>query len=66
MAKKASGEESVKSKSKLTGGKASPANAREVLSAAKGVRVDVQRQTDVSLPALTKAPTLRAAHPVAS
>jgi uncharacterized protein YlxW (UPF0749 family) len=40
--------------------------AVETLSAAKGVHVDVQRQADLTLPALTRAPTLRAAHPVAS
>jgi uncharacterized protein YlxW (UPF0749 family) len=40
--------------------------AVESLSAAKGVHVDVQRQGDLTLPALTRAPALRAAHPVAS
>jgi uncharacterized protein YlxW (UPF0749 family) len=40
--------------------------AVETLSAAKGVHVDVQRQTDLTLPALTRAPALRAAHPVTS
>jgi uncharacterized protein YlxW (UPF0749 family) len=40
--------------------------AVETLSAAKGVHVEVQRQTDLTLPALTRAPALRVAHPVTS
>ncbi len=40
--------------------------AVETLSAAKGVHVAVQRQADLTLPALTQAPTLRSAHPVGS
>jgi len=40
--------------------------AVETLSAVKGVRVDVTRQNDIPLPALTEPPTLRAARPVAS
>jgi uncharacterized protein YlxW (UPF0749 family) len=40
--------------------------AVETLMAAKGVHVKVDRQPDLTLPALARAPTLRAAHPVAS
>lgn len=40
--------------------------AVETLSAVKDVHVDVRREGDVKLPALTELPTLRAGHPVGS
>ncbi len=40
--------------------------AVETLTAARGVHVNLDRQSDVTLPALARPPTLRAAHPVAS
>jgi uncharacterized protein YlxW (UPF0749 family) len=40
--------------------------AVETLTAARGVHVNVDRQPDATVPALTQTPTLRAAHPVAS
>jgi uncharacterized protein YlxW (UPF0749 family) len=40
--------------------------AVETLTAARGVHVNLDRQSDVTLPALVQPPTLRVAHPVAS
>jgi uncharacterized protein YlxW (UPF0749 family) len=40
--------------------------AVETLSGGKGVHVDVQRQSDLLLPALARQPSFRVAHPLAS
>jgi uncharacterized protein YlxW (UPF0749 family) len=52
--------------STLESGLKIPGGAVDALSAAKGVKVDLVRQADVILPALERAPSFKAARPVAS
>jgi uncharacterized protein YlxW (UPF0749 family) len=52
--------------STLESGLQIPGGAIDVLSAARGVKVDVVRQADVQLPALERSPSYKVARPVAS
>jgi uncharacterized protein YlxW (UPF0749 family) len=50
----------------LDAGLANPGGVVDTLTAAKGVKVTVNRQADVEVPALGSPPSFRAARPITS